>query len=371
MKKSIIFIVILVATLTVLLSGCGRETDSLDGKNIVTFEINGGTLNYGTSSTNSKINFAYHPGTYILDPITMPNYNISRNGYNFTGWYTSVDCKESEKWDFSKTFDTEKLTLYAGWEKAIRYSYTVRYMNGEEVVDLGSYDVSSGEVFEDWRKFAQGRKGYTSIGYYSDAACTTAWDFSTKHPGGETDVDIPVYVKYIEGEWELVDTYAKLKSAVKNGNVYLTANIDCEGEELYFSGTFNRIFEGNGYTISNFVVEKKGTQINPSLAIFQALGAKADVRNVSFENATYRFFDIKASTDTITVKANVAALAVDMEKGAKVSKVSVSGTLMTDYEGTLPCLQEVFYYANDEDKTPLAGVTEFTANITVEKTILE
>ncbi len=365
-RKNLILITILTVALTLLLSGCSGGDDNLEGKNIVTFEVNGGTLNYGTSSTKTKVNFAYHPGTYIIDPTTMPNYSISRNGYNFTGWYTGADCQPNEKWDFSDTFDTETLTLYAGWEKAIKYSYTLYYTNGTDEVFLGTYSVSEGEKFEDWRKFADGRKDYTDIGYFTDAECTAPWDFSFTHPGGDADLDIPVYVKYIEGEWELVDSYDKLKSAAISGNVYLTSDIDCGGAELAFDN-FNKIFEGNGYTVSNFVVDQSGTVINPSVAIFKSLGANADVRNVSFENVTLKFFNIRESTATVTVWANVAGLAVSMSEGATVSNVSVSGTIETNYNGEFPCLSDVYYHKEAADPAILAGVTNFTANIIVDK----
>ena len=367
MKRKLLIIIALalsVVALTVLLSGCAGGDDSLEGKNIVTFEINGGVLNYGTSSTDNKVNYAYHPSTYIKDPTTFPNYSISRNGYNFTGWYTSKDCKPNEKWDFSQPFNTETLTLFAGWELAVKYTYSVNYMNGEEKVSLGTYKVSSGDKFEDWRKYADDRDDYTSIGYFSDPECTAPWDFTTTHPGGASDLDVPVYIKYIEGNWKLVDTYDKLCSAVKSGNVYLTADIDCGGEEFYVSGTFNNIFEGNGFKVTNFTVNKAGTTFNPSCAIFQTLGESADIRNVSFENVTYKFFDIANAAD---VKANVAALAVSMYAGAKVTDVSVSGTLETDYDDAYPCLCNVFYYTSEEESAPLSGVTGFTANVTVNK----
>ena len=364
MKKKLIFIAVL--ALTILLSGCGRDEYDLDGKNIVTFETNGGMINYGTSSTNSKINFAYHPGTYILDPATLPNYTVSRNGYDFTGWYTSADCKPDEKWDFTRTFDTETLVLYAGWKKSIEYSYTMYYTAGESTVSLGKYSVLAGDGFEDWRKFAANRTGYTAIGFFSDAECLTPWDFEYTHPGGDSDLDIPVYVKYIEGNWQLVDSFAKLKSALSSGNVYLTANIDCGGAELPMRD-FNKTFEGNGYTVSNFTVVKGGTIINPSVAIFKSLGSSAEVNNVNFTGVTFKFFDIRESTDKVEVNVNVAALAVNMTAGAKVDGVTVSGTISTDYNGEFPCLNDVYYHKGDANAEILSGVTDFTANITVDK----
>ena len=365
-KTKLIFTVILVLTLTLLLSGCRGEDDDLEGKNIVTFEINGGTLNYGTSSTTTNVNFAYHPGTYILAPETLPNYSISRNGYNFTGWYTGAECKPEEKWDFTRTFDTETLILYAGWEKAIKYSYTLYYTDGTDVVSLGRYDVAAGDKFEDWLKYSDKRDGYTGIGFYSDSECQNAWDFDYEHPGGNVDLDIPVYVKYIAGRWQLVNTFDKLKSALASGNVYLTADIDCGGAELPLRD-FNILFEGNGYTVSNFTVKKGGTQINPAVAIFKSLGSNAEVRHINFENVTFNFFDIRESTDKVEVKVNVAALAVNITAGAKVTDVYVSGTIATNYNGEFPSLNEVYYHKDSVDAEIMAGVTDFTANIVVNK----
>ncbi len=365
MKRKYLILTILTvifAALTVLLSGCGGGDDALEGKNIVTFEINGGILNYGIASTDSKINYAYHPGTYIKDPSELPNYKISRSGYDFTGWYTSKDCKPSEKWDFTKPFDQETLTLYAGWEKSVKYTYSVNYTLNGETVTLGSYKVSVGERFEDFRKYADARDNYTSTGYFSDPECTIPWVSSTAHPGGESDLDIPVYVKYIEGNWKLVDSYDKLKSALKSGNVYLTKDINCEGGELYVSGDFNAIFEGNGYKVTNFTVNDKGTTFNPTLAIFESLASGADIRNVSFENVTFKFLEI---LDNPQVKTKVASLAVSIEEGVRITNVSVKGSLETDYAGELPCLNKVFYYTDVADEALLADVTNFNANIII------
>lgn len=369
MRKLLICLMTIALTLTLAfaLSGCSGGDADLDGKNIVTFEVNGGTLNYGTSSTKTKVNFAYYPGTYIVDPSTMPNYSISKSGYKFIGWYTSVDCNPSEKWDFGKPFDTETLTLYAGWEKLIKYTYTVYYPDGESNVALGNYEVSAGEKFDDYRNVANERDDYTCIGYYKNREMTEPWDFDITHPGGDVDLDIPVYAKHIPGEWELAGSYEELKAAVTRGNVYLTADIDCGGGTLNIPTNFDKIFEGNGYKITNLSVNKSGTLINPSSAIFATLSASAEVRNVTFENVTYTFMDIKESTDKVQVTAKVAALAVSIEEGAKVTNVSLSGTIKTNYAGELPRLNDAFYYEGEMSGAISANITNFTANITVDK----
>ena len=370
MKRLLILISILTLalTLTFALSGCSGSTDDLEGKNIVTFKVNGGILNYGTSSTKTSVNFAYYPGTYILDPSKdIPNYSISRSGYDFTGWYTDEACTPSSKWDFSTPFEESTLTLYAGWEKSIIYTYSVYYVDetSGEPVKLGDYNALAGDTFSDWKDVAEERAGYTCIGYYSDKELTTPWDESFAHPGGEVDLDIPVYAEYIEGEWELAGNYEQLKRAVTIGNVYLTADIDCEGKEFSVGTAFSGIFNGNGYTVSNFKVSKGGTKPTPTSAIFRRLTATAEITNVTFANVTYDFTEISASTATITVSPKVAALAVDMQAGAKVTNVTIIGTLTTNYTGELSCINSAYFHEGTADATVMAGVENFNAQITV------
>ena len=368
-KISIVFVLLaLLCVLSAVLCGCSTKVDDLEGKYIVTYDVNGGILNFSTSSTKTSVNHAYDPNTYLVDPVTMPNYSISRNGYKFTGWYTSAECKPEEKWDFGTLFRVEKLTLYAGWEKEIKYTYSVYF--SVEGVDhpLGTYEVAVGDKFDDWRKFGNTRAGYTAMGYYKDGACTEAWDFDFTHPGGDKEVnDIVVYVKHIEGEWKLVSTFDELKSALKTGNVYLLNDIDCGGEELSAPTSFGMIFEGNGFTVSNFTVKGGGTPKTPTVAIFKNLTKSAEIRNVSFEGVAYDFTGVRESTGSITVAPQVAALAISMESGAKITDVSVSGVITTNYvEGSLDDLaNKPFYFVGDADPAITAGISGFTANVTV------
>lgn len=368
MKRKILtltLLVALVAALAALLSGCSGATDPTEGKYVVTFEANGGILSYGTSSTDGRVNYAYYPGTYVKDPTTFPNYSIYRPDYVFTGWYTSKDCNPDEKWNFENgTIEQEKLVLYAGWEVAINYTYSVKYLDGTNEVTLGTYKVTAGEKFEDWRDYASLRDGYTPNGFFKDSDCTVPWNFSEQHPGGLSDLDIPVYVKYIEGNWKLVEDFNQLKSALNNGfGVYLMNDIDCEGKELYVSSSYGMILEGNGFKISNFTVPTKGTTYTPTVAIFNKLVSGAEIRNVSFENVSYNF-TVKSSIPQSEIVAKVAALAVNFEQGVKVTNVSITGTLVTNYEGELPCLEKVFYSKTENDAL-LSGVTGFSADITI------
>ena len=350
--------IVLAVTLTLVLSGCGREEQDLDGKNIVTFELNGGTLELKTSSVNTKVNYAYHPGTYILDPVEIPGYKMYRQGYNFTGWYTTAECKPTDKWDFKTPFNTETLTLYAGWEKAIRFTYTVYYVDGASTVALGSYNVSPGDAFNDRRNYASDRKDFTPMGYYSDASLTTAWDESFTHPGGEVDTDVAVYVDYIVGNWTLVSDAATLKSALKAGaNVYLMADIDFGGDAMInpsITPTYSGVFEGNGHTVSNFKVDKTGSRTT-TIAIFKSLGKGAEIRNVTFDSVAYDLSGL--GSNVVNVKAS--ALAVGATNGVVITNVSVTGVVTTNYTEALEKINSSVF---DDAEITESG---FTATITV------
>ena len=328
--KLLIFLALLTVALTVMLSGCSGGGEDLEGKYTVTFDMNGGQLDLKSTSVSS-INYAYDPDAYIIDPANFNNYKIARSGYVFTGWYTSAECKPEEMWDFkTNTLATEKTTLYAGWVKEIVFSYTVCYTEGTEVKTLGSYKVEKGKEFEDYRGYSSSRQGYTVYGFYKDAACTMPWDFSTTHPGGDVDTDIPVYVNYIEGNWVIVNTYKELKDAIGRGNIYLDSDIDCGGEELFFSGTFSGIFEGNGHTISNFTVPKKGTIRGAYISLFETISDEAVIQNVNFDGVTYDFSNI----DTAKVSIYKVAALARTANGGTVKNVSIKGKLVTNSTAT-------------------------------------
>lgn len=357
MKKHLFLFAFVLLALTVLLSGCGGGGQELDGMYTATFELNGGTLSTQNTSISTKVNYAYEPNSYILDPANYATYKIFRPGYVFTGWYTDKECTEASKWDFAlDKIESEKITLYAGWEKEILYTFTVCYVKDGQTVELGAYNVQPGAIFNDYRDHASKRADHTPIGYFSDEACTIPWDFTTVHPGGESELNVVrVYVDYIEGDWKLVSNFEELTNAIGAGNIYLTADIDCGGEVLSFGSNFTATLQGNGFKISNFTAAKFGSALIPSCSIFRTLGEGAEILNVTFENVTYEFNGI--STDRI----KVAALARTVEN-CKVSNVTITGQLVTDSSVEFPNLNDVFCEQKEETT---CTVENFVTNITV------
>ena len=158
----------------------------------------------------------------------------------------------------------------------------------------------------------------------------TAWDMTYKHPGGETDLAINVFVEYIEGDFELVSTAQQLKNA-RTKNIYLLNDIDLQGEAFSFS-SYSKIFKGNNYTIKNFKVNVVGNKtsgvddhLDSSLkAVYGSLFGNlnnATISDVTFENVE---FVIDVGYDLIS-KVYISPLCVNMTNST-ISNVSINAS---------------------------------------------
>lgn len=199
----------------------------------------------------------------IMDPNvleTNPNDMILKNGYHIEGWYktktTNPDgtISYSDKWDFSKDRMTlDGVTLYAKWEENRTYKYEVYYKDkdGNDCY-LDGYECKEGAKFSDTLVKHKTVEGYTTLGYLDELG--NAWDSNFKHPGGDADLTIKVYLDLIEGEYTVVKTARQFKNAISRGqNIYLYNDIDFDEDEINFNSYSGTIL-GNGYTISNFTI---------------------------------------------------------------------------------------------------------------------
>lgn len=323
MKKITAFILL---GLCVLLTSC-KDKESAYTKNgytsIVTYDFNGGMMTNSVTDIKDSIKYAFAPESYICDPITLPNCTIKKEGYSFAGWY--MDEELSRPWDFSRyKILYEDITLYAKWETVIHYTYTVSYWDEDkkETVALYSYEAEEGGQFTDFLNKAKDRTGYTPLGYYKDKECTKAWDSAYGHPGG-SDLDIPVYVGYIKGEYTLVSTYTELINAT--GNIYLLGDIDCGGKTLNFR-EFNRELNGNGFTVSNFKVEPRNVA-RLKYSIFTSLTGGACIKDITFDSAVVM---LPATRKT---ELRIAGLAGTASGDVSISNVAVRNSRIVIPEG--------------------------------------
>jgi uncharacterized repeat protein (TIGR02543 family) len=321
-KKIIIFSLIILCVLSV--TGCNKESQEPEGVKVV-YELNGGIFQNCTLPIKQYYQFGENDKRLIKSPETLSKTSILKSGYTLEGWY--IDSNLTKKWNFdTDVVPLEGITLYAKWNKNVKYTYNVCYYENGEVKVLGTYEAKEGESFDDWRNFADDRKNYTPLCYVDEKG--EPWDKTYKHPGGETDLAVNVFVEYIEGEFELVSTAKELKNA-RTKNIYLLNDIDLEGEVFSFSN-YSKTFKGNGFTIKNFKVSIVGNKtsgvddhIDSSIkAVYGSLFgnlSNAIITDVTFENVE---FVIDIGYDLIS-KVYVSPLCINMTNSS-VSNVTIN-----------------------------------------------
>lgn len=366
MKKRYAILIAAALAASFSLAGCGGDETFLDKDKAVkvVFNLEGGQ--YQNSHEPIIYYYGFKAGTEnkIKNPAAdreTDKFNgstVSLADHYLDGWYRNrvqvddgVDDKGdpkyrieyTDKWDFdADRVDDDGIELYARWIKLIHYTYGVYYINddGNEVL-LGDYpDNEPGDKFDDFIGYAKKRPGWTPVGYFSDPECTVPWDPEFGHPGGDTNTEVKVYVKYTKGEFVEVRTAAELL-ANKFKDIKLMNDIDMseldEEQKKKFAGSFSgysRILDGNGFAIKNLDMTYKmgrddmldGYDIDESgnyilgISLF-GISSGATIKNVKFENVTV---DINVTVDFVQ-RIIVAPLFMKAER-ATVRDVTFSGT---------------------------------------------
>lgn len=296
MKKRYLVIFLLLALMIVCLAACNGK-DDYEGQAKITFELEGGDYNNCKLPVVHYYDIPEGQSAKISDMVALSKGELTRTGYQLEGWYTTKNANGtySNRWNFDS--DTvragEELTLYANWEVPIRHSYVICYIDEEtgnkEVID--SISAQEGAVC-DLTRVAQRaqRDGYSIVDYLD--ADGNLWDENFRHPGGEEDLAIEVYVKYIEGDYTVVKSADDLGGY---GNIYLARDIDMGGAKLNLTSFTGGVIEGNGYTISNFVIDYSAGRYDVvpdfyeqelkcvNISLFGTL-ENATINNVTFDN---------------------------------------------------------------------------------------
>lgn len=347
MRKSAVMCLLLLLTVVCLsaaLTSCGNSTRDFDGKIKVIYHLEGGIYQNCEQPVIQYYDFSGGEGNLIVELSKLSGQSIIRTGYTLEGWYTEKtgdgdNVTYSGKWDFENDKVSEDgVTLYAKWKKNILYTYEVCYRdeNDQTVHTLGSYEVSEGDTFNDYYAsyFGNKRYGYTALGGLFDEN-DEPWDASFTHPGGEVNTAVRVFLHYIEGDYVLVDSPRKLLAS-KNSNIYLTKDIDFEGDDFSGFGDFKGIIKGNGFAIKNFNLSydssRNGLVTDPDInteggllciSLFRSLKG-AEISDITFSDFTV---DVKAGFPG-TKMIIVAPLAIKMEN-SRLTNVTVTGVTVT------------------------------------------
>lgn len=145
----------------------------------VTFELNGGS--FGEDVPNTKV-------VCVGNAVAMPD--APTNGTKmFLGWYTDNGTFEVP-YNFSTPVEAE-LTIYASWVNTTKVTLDLNYEGAPEPTEIDAgLDVVLAENDEDLEVL---RAGYVFDGWYDDAACETAHDFTKVVTGPFT-----LYAKWAE-----------------------------------------------------------------------------------------------------------------------------------------------------------------------------
>lgn len=362
------------------LCGCNDSTGNFDDKVKVIYQLEGGLYQNCEEPVIQYYDFKGSSGNLIVDLTTLSGKEITRSGYTFEGWYTTKKVNGDEvsyedEWNFtSDTVPSSGITLYAKWKKALKHTYEICYRdeNSGEAVVLGSYEVDAGDKLLNYDvKDACGKRyGYTWLGMVYDEN-GQLWEDSFTHPGGEVDTSVRVFVEFIKGDYALVGNADDLVKN-KGKNIYLTANIDFEGEEFYGFGDYKGVIEGNGYTIKNFKLAYDNKKTG--LIKDEDLSAEGDILCIALFTSINKSTISNLTVSDFTIDINVgfsgtklvlvAPLAVKAEN-SEITNVSVSNLTITcsklpvgfDKESSLIVLDDQAVYFTPDGDTSGDSVT--------------
>lgn len=161
--------------------GPGLEPEPSVTEYTVTFDNN---YPNAPAATTVKV----EEGKQVAEPETDP----ARAGHDFTGWYTTAAATTA--YDFGSAV-TANLTLYAGWAAHVTVTFVYGDYTGapeDEAVELsagGKVTAPSSPV----------REGYLFLGWFTDEACTTEFDFTSA-----VTANVTLYAGWMEESADVV-----------------------------------------------------------------------------------------------------------------------------------------------------------------------
>ncbi len=272
------FMVLVMATSTLLLGGCSVGTSSLfthPAEQGYEYEVTYDTMGGHINQENKRVVY-YAEDSLLFEPSGTAGMLVQpKNGdKTLVGWYTKYTTEESsdgtvyhfneeDLWDFSadrisnENTTDQNLTLYARW--ADNPSINFLDATNPEGDTLLKWSISVGSELKRPTSTEPKKAGFTLIDYYKDPECTVKFEFDQVIE--EDDIDysnggkaqINIYCKFIEGEMTRVKTVGQLKAiADKPEGHYILANdIDLSKEKWIPIDNFNGVLDGNGYSIKN------------------------------------------------------------------------------------------------------------------------
>ena len=145
--------------------------------------IGGGTPTYTVTFDANGHGTAPAPQTVLSGTTATKPADPTETGWVFGGWYKEIACTNA--FDFATPI-TGNITLYAKWTVAV---YTVTFDANGHGTAPSAQTVEHGKTAT--KPANPTASGWTFKGWYKEAACTNAYDFSTAVTG-----NITLYAKW-------------------------------------------------------------------------------------------------------------------------------------------------------------------------------
>ena len=204
MKKRKLFVGVLLASAVFSLAACSGDKTTTTGvttpttteagnntstvaKYTVTFNSNGGTTVSPVQIDN---------GGKVTKPNDPTKAETATAKYTFGGWYKEATCTNA--FNFTSDTITADTTLYAKWDVTNKYVVTFNVDGGTEVTSQTVYAGGKATTPANPTKTETDAAKYDFAGWYKDASCTTAFDFTAETINANTTV----YAK-----WDVTNKY--------------------------------------------------------------------------------------------------------------------------------------------------------------------
>ncbi|GHU94140.1 hypothetical protein FACS1894156_1980 [Bacteroidia bacterium] len=268
-----------------------------------------------TVTFNSQSGSSVSPQTNLLSgaKLTQPT-NPTRSNYTFAGWYK--ESGYSNIWNFvTDTIAASNITLYAKWVSTSVPFYTITFnVNGGSTV--ASQIVAQGEKVI--QPAHPTKSGSAFVGWYSDAALTTAWNFASDIITANVTTLYAKWTTAVNAATPAITTQPQGSTASVNGSVTLsvTATKSDNGTLSYqwYSNATNSTSGGTAVSGAT-----SATYAPPTATV----GTKYYYVVVTNTNNSVN------GTKTATATSNAAAVTVSATTSVAVTGVAVSPTTLS------------------------------------------
>lgn len=201
-KIAALILAVCLIAITAVACGSKDPGDETSGDITVTFD-----LNYDGAPAATKV-------TVASGDIVTPPSDPTRENYSFEGWFTDAACTEEADFEYEMT---EDVTFYASWKQT---TATVTFVFNNGTDDTLEVSVKLGDTVE--QPNDPEYDGHALVGWYSDEACTTEYDFTSPVTG---DTDIYAAWEEIDPDTALTVTFMWNYEGAPDGGVARTTEI--------------------------------------------------------------------------------------------------------------------------------------------------